>query len=249
MINIGKELAVQSYCYRGFKDIHQFLAKVKETGLDRVELCFAHVKPSQPETFDAILKAHKDAGVQIISYGVHGMGQNEADDRAAFEFCKAAGAKQMNIDFKPETFQKALPFAEKLAEEYDLKLMIHNHGGRHWLGSAQMLEYVFSQASRRIGLGMDTAWMLHSHEDPIAMVERFGKRLYGLHLKDFTFNRDGSFQDAVVGTGCLNLTALNEALRKIDFNGVAILEFEGNVDNPVPATIECVKNIRKHMNG
>jgi len=39
-------------------------------------------------------------------------------------------------------------------------LVIHNHGGRHWLGSAQMLAAVFAQTGPAIGLTLDTAWAL-----------------------------------------------------------------------------------------
>jgi len=247
MIDIGKELAVQSYCFRHFKDIPTLLAKVGESGMTRIELCFAHVKPDQPDTLDAILAAHRNAGVKIVSYGVHTLGVNGDADRAAAAFCQAAGAKHMNVDFKPDSFDQAAPAAEKLAEEFGLKLMIHNHGGRHWLGGAQMLEYVFSRTSDRIGLCLDTAWAMHSHEDPIKMVERFGSRLYGLHLKDFTFARDGGFTDAIVGTGNLDLPALRNALKAVGFSGVAVLEFEGSVENPVPEVRQCVENIRKHL--
>jgi sugar phosphate isomerase/epimerase len=110
-----------------------------------------------------------------------------------------------------------------------------------------MLAQVFKNTSDRIGLCLDTAWAMHAHEDPIAMAEQFGDRLYGLHIKDFVFDRAGQHKDVVVGTGNLDLGKLNATLKAVDFDGVAVLEYEGDVSNPVPALSECVAAIRQHM--
>ena len=134
--------------------------------------------------------------------------------------------------------------AEKLAEEYDINLAIHNHGGRHWLGSAQSLEAVFQQTGPRIGLMLDTAWAQHSHEDPVELATRFADRLYGLHVKDFMFDSSGQHRDVVVGTGNLDLASLDAALAASDFAGAVILEYEGDVEDPIPALRECVEKLR-----
>ena len=110
-----------------------------------------------------------------------------------------------------------------------------------------MLNQVFDNTSDRIGLCLDTAWALDAGEDPVAMAEKFGDRLYGVHFKDFTFDTARKHKDVVVGTGNLDLAGLYEVLKKIDFTGYAVLEYEGDVDNPVPALSECVEVIKKTM--
>jgi sugar phosphate isomerase/epimerase len=107
-----------------------------------------------------------------------------------------------------------------------------------------MLRHVFKTTSPRIGLCLDTAWALDSGEDPVKMTREFGGRLYGLHVKDFVFDRAGKPEDVIVGTGNLDLSGLVEACREVDFNGYAVLEYEGDVENPVPAVRKCVEAVR-----
>ena len=144
-------------------------------------------------------------------------------------------------------FAAGTAVAQDLADRYDIKLAIHNHGGRHWLGSSEALRHVFAETGPRIGLCLDTAWALDAHEDPLGMATEFGTRLYGLHIKDFVFDRAGKPEDVVVGSGNLDLAELRRVLQAVDFVGYAVLEYEGDVDNPVPALTECVKAVRREM--
>ena len=65
-----QEVAVQSYCFRGFKDNRQTAQKVKDIGLKAIELCGVHVDFGNTAVFDEALKIYKDAGVKIVSIGV-----------------------------------------------------------------------------------------------------------------------------------------------------------------------------------
>jgi sugar phosphate isomerase/epimerase len=181
--------------------------------------------------------------VQIVSTGVNSITCDETKDRNVFEFLRVAGVKFMSVNFGIGSIPESFRAAEKLADEFDVKLAIHNHGGRHWLGCADALNWVFKQTSPRIGLNLDTAWALHSHENPLAMVDRFADRLYGVHIKDFTFDNAGNHEDVVVGTGNLDLPALMKKLVDIGFDGFVALEYEGDVENPVPAIKKCVQAV------
>ena len=245
MKNIGEELGVQSYCFRGFKENDEVVRCVKESGLSRIEICGVHADFSDESTFQSVIDTYRNAGIEIVSIGVQAMTADEAKEEKFFDFVKAAGAKHMAVDFKLPNVPDAYRMAEKLAEKYDIRLSIHNHGGRHWLGSSAMLDHVFKNTSERIGLCLDTAWALDSHEDPIAMMEKFADRLYGLHLKDFVFGRDGKPEDVVVGTGNLDLAKALQLAGENDKVGYAVLEYEGDVDNPVPAMKKCVDAVRK----
>ncbi len=249
MINLAQELGVQSYCYRGFKDNRTFIAKVKETGLSAVEICGVHVDFNDQAKFAEIVKLYQDSGIAIRSIGVQGFNNDAVKERKYFEFCKLAGARHMSVNFTPECMMDGFHAAEKLADEYDLLLGIHLHGGAHWLGNSAILRYITKRTSRRIGLCLDTAWALDARENPVKMVEEFADRVHLLHLKDFVFDRARKPEDVVVGTGNLDLKALYAALKKVDFKGVPLLEYEGDVANPVPALRECVAAVRKQMAG
>ena len=243
-MNIGQELGVQSYCFRHFQDNAKTAELVKECGLTKLELCGVHVDFQDAEASRKAVETYRAAGVEIVCTGVNRISGDEAVDRGLFEFSKLAGAKFMSMDFPPEAVPGCFRTAEKLADEYDVRVGIHNHGGRHWLGSSQALAWVFAQTSERVGLCLDTAWALHSHEDPVKMAEQFGDRLHGVHIKDFAFGPDGAHEDVVVGTGNLDLGALFEAMNAVDFAGAVVLEYEGDVEDPVPALSRCVEAVR-----
>ncbi|MCC5830645.1 MAG: sugar phosphate isomerase/epimerase, partial [Phycisphaeraceae bacterium] len=191
MAGVFGPLAVQSYCFRSIKENVQVADAVRKIGLDRIEICGVHCNFDQPDTFESVIGAYRDAGVEIISLGVERLSGDRDRDRTRFEFAKQAGCGHMSINFDPAEFSAAHRVAAELAEEYDLKLGIHNHGGYHWLGSRQMLAHAFSLVGDRIGLCLDTAWALQAGEKPEKMVELFGPRLFAMHLKDFTFKPDG----------------------------------------------------------
>jgi len=238
-------LGVQSYCYRGFKDNKTVAKMVKDSGLDRIELCGVHCDFADTARFKDVISIYKDAGVDICSIGVQGMGNDADKERKFFEFIRMAGVRLMSVDFRIDTVPDSYRTAEKLAEEYDVRLAIHNHGSRHWLGSSQMLEYVFKNTSERIGLCLDTAWALDSREDPLEMAEKFKERLYVVHLKDFVFDRAAKPQDVILGEGNLKLKELLRILDKNSFSGESIIEYEGDTDNPVPSLKRCVEAVKE----
>jgi len=244
-MNITGGLGIQSYCFRNFKKNEDVARMIKECGASAVELCGVHADFGKPETFAAAIAPYRAAGVAIVSIGVEGVGAEAVELEKRFVFALAAGARHMSISFKLGEVPACYRTAEQLAGKYGIRLAIHNHGGRHWLGSAEVLGSVFAQTNATVGLCLDTAWALHSHEDPVKMIETFSGRLYGLHLKDFVFNRTGKHEDVVVGTGNLDLPAAATALNAAKFDGYCVVEYEGDADNPVPALGKCVTAIKK----
>ena len=184
MATITPDFAVQSYCFRTIKDNATVAKATKDIGLNRIELCGVHCDFNKPETFASTIAIYKEAGVRIVSIGVESMTGDEAAMQKRFEFAQQAGAEHLSVNFSPDTFDKAHPIVQKLAERYDVRCGIHNHGGHHWLGNSEMLQYVFSKVGDRIGLCLDTAWALAAWQNPIEMVEQFGKRLGAVHLED-----------------------------------------------------------------
>lgn len=243
MKNVAANAGIQSWCFRGFKTLDDVLPRLKSCGANVVELSGVHGNFLNPTEADAIVAKCRAAGVRIASIGVERFTGNVARERALGEFMRKAGASVISVDFAPDAGTEVWRAAERVAEEYDLKLAIHNHGGRHWLGNAQMLAQVFATTSSRIGLCLDTAWALDAHEDPIAMAEKFADRLYGLHVKDFVFDRAGKPTDVVIGEGNLDLPRLLKLVEANDRVASVIIEYEGDVENPVPVLTKCVQKI------
>jgi len=87
---------------------------------------------------------------------------------------------------------------------------------------------------------------MQAGEDPIKTADRFADRLYGVHIKDFTFLPTGKGEDVVVGTGNLNLPELMKIVTgKARSCKCVTLEYERDVQNPGPKLKECVDQVRK----
>ncbi len=245
MGRIAERLAVQSWCFRAFKTNAQVIEQLGKIGLKHIELCGVHADFNKPETFEKVIGEYRAAGVRIVSIGVQGFGDNPIAEESWFKFAKMAGAGQISATFDRGKTPEAFASASKLADTYGINLAIHNHGRHDWLGSPWMLEEVFKKTSPRIGLCLDTAWMLDGGHEPLEMAERFIDRLYGVHIKDFVFDRAGKPEDVVVGTGNLDLAKLVHLLEsKGKPNLCAILEYEGDEQNPAPALKQCVEAVR-----
>jgi sugar phosphate isomerase/epimerase len=233
-------LAVQSYCFRSFKENDAVARNVRAIGLSRIEICSNHVDFWNVEEFDDVVSAYKREGVSIVSAGVATLRGVTEKDKHVFEFAQRCGTTLLSVDFPMEIIDNGFEEVERMAEDHGVFLALHNHGGRHWLGNRQALRWLFSRTSARIGLCLDTAWALDTREDPRALTDEFGPRLYALHLKDFIFERTGQPIDVIAGEGNLNLESMKDALVEVGFEGPVIIEYEGNPDNPVPALKDCI---------
>jgi len=240
-----QSIAIQSYCYRHFKPLDQFIGQLQATGVDATELCGVHANFADPATFSQTIDQLKQSKVKVVAIGVETMTGDPTKDRPRFEFCRAAGVRNMSISFAPELMFDGLRNVEKLADEFDLQLGIHNHGGYDWLGNSVILKYVLGKTSKRIGLHLDTAWAIDAKQNPVEMVEKFGDRLFGVHVKDFIYSRNRIPEDVIIGEGNLDLTKFMAALNTINFNGPLVIEYEGDVENPVPTLKRCVDLLRK----
>ena len=237
--DVLSRLAIQSWCFRGFKPNAEVAAKLNACGVKHVEMCGFHIDPAGAEVAPGI-EVYRKAGIGFTAYGVHYFNQDEAAARKVFDFAKKAGCTTISAHVPPAS----IALAEKLCTEYGIRLAIHNHGRKDRLGPVWALEDLFKATSANIGLCLDTAWMLDAGEDPVKVAEKFRDRLYGLHVKDFVFDRAGNPHDVVIGTGNLDLDGLVKLLVRTGWAGNLTIEYEGDVDNPVPALTQCVQALR-----
>ena len=249
MASLTQPIAIQSWCYRAFKPLDAFLPQLKASGVTATELCGIHAEFDKPDTAPALAKQFTDAGLTIVAIGVEYLSGTDAD-RSRFEWCRAAGVKHMSISLKPECMDDGfagLKHTEKLAEQFDLQLGIHNHGGYDWLGNPPILKYLLGKVGKRIGLHLDTAWAIDAKQNPVEMAEAFIDRLVGVHVKDFTYDPQRQPRDVIIGTGSLDLPKFATLLRSANFTGPLVIEYEGDENNPVPALSECVTLMQSNL--
>ena len=81
-------------------------------------------------------------------------------------------------------------------------------------------------------------------KNPVEMAEKFIDRLVGVHVKDFIYDPKREPSDVIIGTGILDLPKFMGVLKSANFSGPLVIEYEGDVQNPVPALSECVKKLQ-----
>ena len=243
----AKDFGVQSFCFRSIKDNRSVAKAVKEIGLDKIEICAVHADFDDLESWKKIVDVYREEGVSIISIGVQTF-KGEESERTWFECARAAGAGHISAHFEVDSFQTAVPKTAALAREFGIKVGIHCHGGYRFNGSPDEIRYLISLGEGEIGLNIDTAWCMQigpGFGNPIKWAEEFKDSLFGVHYKDFTFNSDGSWNDVVVGTGTLDLPLFVQTLENNRFDGMAVIEYEGDADNPIPSLKSCVEKMRE----
>ena len=178
-----------------------------------------------------------DRGVSLVAYGVVGIPREEEEARKIFDF-----AKKMGIGIVvAEPASSILDMMEKLAEEYDLKVAIHNHPkpSKYW-DYKKVLEATEGR-SARLGACADTGHWLRSDLNSLEAVKALEGRLVSFHLKDLGEIGNPGAEDVIWGTGIGEVEALlTEAHRQKLENPVFSIEYETNWDNNVPDIAACV---------
>lgn len=233
-------LCLKSYSLHTIRDLDQMCAAVRSCGLDAVDISGCHVDYQQPERFAAVVATLAKHGVRIVGNGVVGLRADPIQVNRVFAFARAAGSRVVSVHLDPSDYREAIAMACVLAEEHNMRVALHNHGGKHWHGSSQMLRHLLSLGSPRLGLCIDSAWALAANEDPVAWVREFGPRVFAAHLKDFTFDTKGRAHDVVFGHGALDLAGFVDGLIAAGFDGPLAIEYEGDEPDVTPAIRACV---------
>jgi len=232
----GFHVGLQSYSLRNF-DEDTALQQTTKLGLHYWEAYPKHVPMGTIPGYLAEQKEKfKKAGVQLVSYGVVGFDSNESKARAIFDFAKAMGLWSISAD--PAKDAATFDLLDKLVEEYQIPIAIHNHGPGHRYDKVSDILDMVEKRHPLIGACVDTGHYLRSNEDPVEVVRKLDKRVFGVHLKDVRTLRDADGkgdkkQFTILGEGDLNIVGLLRELRRIGYAKNLSLEYEENPKNPL----------------
>jgi sugar phosphate isomerase/epimerase len=171
-------------------------------------------------------------------------------EKSWFECAAIAGASHISAHLKVDSFPRAIPRLQAWSREFGVRVGLHCHGGYMFGGSPDVISHLLDLGGPELGLCMDTAWAMQigpQQGNPIQWVERFAGRIHGVHFKDFTFQSNAQWNDVVVGTGNLDLPAFARALVQSGFDGMAVIEYEADIENPEPALQRCVDSMRQAL--
>lgn len=172
----------------------------------------------------------------------------DESERAWFECAAIAGAKHISAHFNIDSFTSAIPQVREWCDAYGIRVGIHCHGGYRFGGQPDVIDHLIQLGGPKIGLCLDTAWCMQigpKRGNPVEWAKKYAGHIYGVHYKDFLFDSDANWRDVVVGEGNLDLSAFVDALEAGGFDGMAVIEYEANPENPVPALKNCVQTMRQ----
>jgi inosose dehydratase len=120
----------------------------------------------------------------------------------------------------------------KRVADLGVQLGYHNHMGAMGQTPEGVEQIVAAMDPRYAKLELDIAHYFQGGGDPAKAVEQYSDRLLFLHLKDVEHSgaaKDG-YRFCELGRGLVNVPAVLDALRKINFRGWGIVELDGETD-------------------
>lgn len=246
--NLDWKLAYQSYTFKNFT-FEEGLQKANKLGLKYVEaysgqtLSSTNLNTTSYDSDDAARKEMKDLlnqyHVKLINYGVV-KGKDKEEWKLIFDFAKEMGVETLIAEPQPTQFD----FLEKMCDEYEINLAIHNHPNprRYWEPDS-VLKYV-SGRSHRIGACADVGHWVRSGLDPVESLKKLQGRIISIHFKDLN-KKDRKAHDVPWGTGISDVPAMLQELKYQGFEGVFSIEYEYNWDNNVQEIAKSIEYFNK----
>ncbi|MFC2166842.1 sugar phosphate isomerase/epimerase family protein [Acidobacteriota bacterium] len=233
------KLGMASYTFREFTR-EKTLEMTKRLGLTHI--CFKDFHLPMDTTvaeIKSVAKTVEDAGLDLYGCGVVYMKTKDEVSRA-FDYSKAAGMRM--IIGVPN--HELLGLVNDKVKEYNIQVAIHNHGpGDELYPTPDSVYERIKGLDSRIGLCLDIGHTQRSGINPSDSALKYADRLFDVHFKDVTAStREGSALE--VGRGVINIPQFLRTLLKINYAGIASLEYEKDGKDPLPGAAESVGYVK-----
>ncbi len=240
------KLGVASYSFRDFQR-SLAIEDTKKLNTPYINIKEFHLPiDSTPEEIAKAREEFHKAGLIILGGGnISFQKDDEADIRHRFEYARLAG---MPVIVCAPT-HATLPKMEKYVKEYNIKVAVHNHGpeDKHFPTPESVLDAV-KGLDPRMGLCMDIGHTSRAGVDIVEWVRRAGPRLLDMHVKDLKDPMDKGSQ-VPVGDGKLPIVAIFKELKRMNYQGGVMLEYEVEADNPLPGMQKSFSYMRGVLAG
>lgn len=243
--NLNWKLSMQSYTFHLFT-VPEALEKTAELGLNYIEIYPGQRMGTEfgdavfgysltTENREQLKQLAESKGVKIISSGVWTASRDEWAQIFSF-------AKDMEIEFiSAEPVKDDWDVVEKLAEEYGIKVAVHNHPNENSYWKPEILLEYIGDRSSLIGSSADVGHYKRMDIDPIPALKKLEGRIISLHFKDIApKGSEEKLEDVVWGTGILDVKGMLEELNRQNFEGYFTIEYEANWENNLPQIKESI---------
>jgi len=242
------KLGSQAYTFRLFS-LEETLEKLNSIGVKYVELypgqkiekggeettAFS-VSQEKRETIKKLLEKYD---IQAVAYGV--VTASNEDWPAVFEFAKELGIGIITTEPKPDQFD----LVEKLCEEYDIKVALHNHPVPSLYWHPEVPLRLLEGRSPLMGVCADIGHWVRSGLNPVECLKKLEGRVISLHIKDLNEWGVRSAHDVPWGKGNSNIAGVLHELNRQDFKGVFSAEYEHNWENSLPEVKESMEYFKR----
>jgi len=216
-------IGIETYCFHDV-DLATTLKHVRSLGVRYLELHDGHLpRTASPAEIARAQEAMRDADITAVGVYIHDAYRpDEAITRPILQFVRTAGFDYVTGGPSRES----LPVLNRLAPELHVQVALHNHGpGARY----ETLEDVTSalEAFPHLRAVIDIGHFARSRVDPVHATRVLGGRAVAMHVKDV----DGRGENVVVGEGTIDMPGVFRALRESRFEGLLVLEYEGDFDN------------------
>jgi sugar phosphate isomerase/epimerase len=245
---LGWRLGCSSYCFQLFT-LFEAIEKTASLGLKYIDIYTgqklggkfgdAIVKPGlAKEHEDALRKKLADHGLTVPNYATMEYPQGEEQWRKLFDWLK-----HINIGTfitEPPDDERVLDMVDRLCNEYQVNLAIHNHPKPSHYWNPDTVLRVVKGRSRRIGACADTGHWKRSGFDPVECLKKLEGRVICFHFKDLVKEGNG-YHDVPWGTGVCNVRGLLEEAHRQRLKAVFSFEYEYHWENSLPEIAKSVE--------
>ena len=185
-------------------------------------------------------------GLVAYTFGVVGTSLKHEENQKLFECAKFFGMKLIVVE--PNDF-KILDDLEQLAKEYDIRVVIHNHGITSTYGNPAVVRNLLKYRDSRIGVCMDAGWIASARMDPSKVFKEYNGRVYDIHLKDKKVQageKGDVARDTFLGEGDAQLGGLLKTLQETQWDGVVAIETDNDLKDPTEHTLKAIEFVRQH---
>lgn len=223
------------------KDFKSAVKKVGKIGYKGVE--FAGYGDL---TSDEIVKLLEDAG--LYSVGSHcGLQFFLENFEETLAFNKAIGSKYIICpSAKVDTMEDinilvdALNSAAKIAAKDNIKIGYHNHDFEFQkIDGKYALDIIAEKTNDDVILEVDVFWVAYAGVDPIAYIEKWGKKVELVHLKQMAENKD----NVDMADGIIDMEAVKNIAKYATYFIVEHEEYDKPVWDGITNDVEALKKI------
>lgn len=221
-------------------DIQSTIRMMQRLGIQYLSLKDIHLPlNSSDEVIKSTIAQFSAAGIQVYAVGVIYMKSKEAVDQA-FRYAEQAGVTM--IVGVPD--YELLDYCEEKVKQTNIRLAIHNHGPKDPLypGPGDAYNRIKNR-DQRVGLCIDIGHAIRAGVLPHKAVLDYRDRIMDLHIKDVTLAANEGVA-IEMGRGVIDFPALVRALKKVNYSGICSIEFEKDMQDPLPGIAESLGYFR-----